>query len=99
MLRGTENLLDAAGLHRLAAIHDQHPIGDIGHHPHVVGDKDYPHRHLLLQDGDKLQNLRLNGDIQRRGRLVGNQHRRPTGERHGDHHPLAHAAGELVRIA
>ncbi len=32
--------------------------------------------------------------IQRRGWLIGYQHRRPTGERHGDHHPLAHAAGE-----
>ena len=99
MLRRTKDLLNAAGLYRLTAIHHQHPIGDIGHDAHIVGDKDHPHRHLLLQDGNELQNLRLDGDIQRRGWLIGYQHRRPTGERHGDHHPLAHAAGELVRIA
>jgi hypothetical protein len=32
------------------------------------------------------------------GRLVGDQDVRPVGERHRDHHPLALAAGELVRI-
>ena len=99
VLRRTKDLLNAAGLYRLTAIHHQHPIGDIGHDAHIVGDKDHPHRHLLLQNGNELQNLRLDGDIQRRGWLIGYQHRRPTGERHGDHHPLAHAAGELVRIA
>ena len=99
VLRRTKDLLNAAGLYRLAAIHHQHPIGDIGHDAHIVGDKDHPHRHLLLQNGNELQNLRLDGDIQRRGWLIGYQHRRPTGERHGDHHPLTHAAGELVRIA
>ncbi|MCQ4034138.1 hypothetical protein FK513_32790, partial [Klebsiella pneumoniae] len=33
-------------------------------------DKDHPHRHLLLQNGNELQNLRLDGDIQRRGWLI-----------------------------
>jgi hypothetical protein len=35
---------------------------------------------------------------QRRGGLVGDQHVRVVGERHGDHHPLALAAGQFVRI-
>ena len=33
-----------------------------------------------------------------RSGLVGDQQARLAGERHSDHHPLAHAAGELVRI-
>ena len=44
------------------------------------------------------QHLRLDGDVERGGRLVGDQHRGAAGDRHGDHHALAHAAGELVRI-
>ncbi len=40
----------------------------------------------LLQE---LQNLRLNGDIERRRRLVRDQEVGLIGKRHGDHHALA----------
>ena len=56
-----------------------------------------PRRRLQLLE--KLEDLRLDGDIQRGGRLVGDEQVRLVGERHGDHHALALAAGELVRIA
>ena len=46
----------------------------------------------------ELQDLRLRGDVERGGRLVGDQERRLEHERHRDHDPLALAAGELVRI-
>ena len=46
----------------------------------------------------QVQDLRLRGHVERRGRLVGDQDARIAGERHGDHHPLAQAAGELERI-
>ena len=35
-------------------------------------------------------------DVERRGRLVGDQQLRLAGERHGDHHALAHAARECM---
>ena len=44
------------------------------------------------------EDLRLHGDVESRGRLVGDQHLRIAGERDGDHDALAHPAGELVRI-
>ena len=44
------------------------------------------------------EHLRLHRDIERRGRLVGDQHRGLAGDRHGDHHALAHAARQLMRI-
>src|SRR5262249_53032736 len=47
---------------------------------------------------EQLQNLRLNGHVERGGRLVGDQEVRIAGQRHGDHHALAHAARELMRI-
>ena len=52
----------------------------------------------LLQLQHQVEDLRLDGDVERGGRLVGDQQRRIAGQRHGDHHALAHAAGELVRI-
>ena len=47
---------------------------------------------------DQIENLRLDGDVERRRRLVCDQQARITGERHGDHHALAHAAGHFMRI-
>ena len=44
------------------------------------------------------EDLRLDRDVERRRRLVGDQQQRIAGQRHGDHHALAHAAGQLVRI-
>ena len=51
-----------------------------------------------LQFAQQVEDLRLDGDVERRRRLVGDQDVRLVGERHGDHHALALAAGELMRI-
>ena len=52
----------------------------------------------LLELAHQIEDLRLDGHVEGRGRLVGDQELRIAGERHGDHHPLPHAAGELMRI-
>ena len=52
----------------------------------------------LLQVADQLQDLRLRRDVERGGRLVGDQQLRLERQRHGDHRALALAAGELMRI-
>ena len=51
----------------------------------------------LLGRLEHLEDLRLDGDVEGRGRLVGDDDVGVVGDGHGDHHPLAHAAGELVR--
>ena len=51
-----------------------------------------------LEALEQLQDLRLGGDVERGRRLVGDQQLRLVGERHRDHRPLAHPAGELVRV-
>ena len=53
---------------------------------------------LALQVAHQVEDLRLHGDVQRGGRLVGDQQLGVAGQRHGDHRALAHAAGELVRV-
>ena len=45
-----------------------------------------------------VQDLRLDGDVERGGGLVGDDQVGLVEERDGDRHALAHAAGELVRI-
>ncbi len=40
----------------------------------------------------------LHGDVESRGRFVGDQQLRLASQRHGQHHSLSLAAGELVRI-
>ena len=52
----------------------------------------------LLQVAQQGQDLRLDGHVQRGGRLVGDQQVGVVGERHGDHHALALSAGQFVRI-
>ena len=88
-----------AALHRAARIHHHHPVGEFGDHPHVVGDEYDGRLVIALQLADQVENLRLHGDIERRGRLVGDQQGRIARQRHGDHRALPHAARELVRIA
>ena len=56
------------------------------------------HAELVAQAHQQLEDLRLDGDVERRGGLVGDQELRVAGERHRDHDPLAQPARELVRI-
>ncbi|MPM17173.1 hypothetical protein SDC9_63561 [bioreactor metagenome] len=61
-------------------------------------DEDDAHVGFLLQGLHKLQNLRLDGHVQGGGGLVGDEQLGLAGQGDGDHHPLAHTAGELVGI-
>ena len=48
---------------------------------------------------EHFEDLGLDRDVEGGRRLVGDDHVGVVGDRHRDHHPLAHAAGELVREA
>ena len=63
-----------------------------------MGDDNDGHVQLLLQRAQQIQNLGLDGHVQSGGGLVRNQQLRIAGQGHGDHHPLAHTAGELVGV-
>jgi hypothetical protein len=91
--------VDHVGLfHLLAGVHHHHAVAALGHHAQVVRDHHHAHAQLLLQALDELEDLRLDGHVQRGGRLVGDQHLGVAGQGQRDHHALAHAAGELVRV-
>ena len=63
-----------------------------------MGDHDDGHAQFRLQRLHQLQDLGLNGHVQRGGGLVSDQDIRLTGQCHGDHDALAHAAGKLVWV-
>ena len=63
-----------------------------------MGDQQRRHRPVVADPADQVDHRRLGGDVERAGGLVGDQQRRPPGEGHGDHRPLAHAARQLVGV-
>ncbi len=98
MLRIGEKLIDRCALDDLAGIHHCDLVADLGDHAEIVGDQDDCSAAGGLQFAHQVEDLRLQGDVKRGGRLVGDQKAGIAGQRHRDHHALAHAAGELVRI-
>ncbi len=98
VLRIGEDLGGRSGLDDLALGHDADPIGDLADDAEVVGDEQHGHAVLVLERLQKLEDLRLHRDVERRRRLVGDQELRPVGESHGYHHALALAARKLMRV-
>jgi hypothetical protein len=96
--RLVEELEHVRVLDHAPRVHHAHDVGVLRHHAEVVRDEHDAHVARRLQLAQQFQDLRLDGDVKRRGRLVGEQHPRAARERHRDHHALAHAAGELVRV-
>ena len=55
----------------LAGVEHRDPFRRLRHDAHVVGDQDQRHAGLLLQVEQEVEDLRLDGHVERRGRLVG----------------------------
>src|SRR5699024_19579 len=93
-----EDIVGSALFHHAAGVHDHHIVGHAGHHAKIVGDEHDGGVDLLLELHQKIQDLRLDGHVQGGGGLVGDDEAGVTGQGDGDHHSLAHAAGELVGV-
>ena len=93
-----ENAARRADFGRAAGIEHQDIVANLRRQPQVVGDEDHRRAVLLLHLGNELHDARLDGDVERGGRLVRDQQLGTAGECHGDQHALAHAAGQLVRV-
>ena len=94
-----EDVGGLAGLDDFAVLHHADPVGEFAHDGEVVGDEQERHAEIAFELGEQVEDLGLDGDVERGGGLVGDQQVGGVGEGHGDHHPLALAAGELVRVA
>ena len=96
--RGAEDARRPGPARAPAVAHHHHAVGDLADDAEVVADEQHAHAVLGLQPREQLHDLALDGDVERGGRLVGDQQLRLAGQRHGDHHALLLAARELVRI-
>ncbi len=83
----------------LPRVHDHQPVREVPDQRHVVGHEDDAEAEFGLQFLDLDHERALSDDVERRGRLVHDHQVRGEEQGHGDHGPLAHAAGELVRVA
>ena len=86
-------------LHDAAEVHDDHFVGDQLDDGQVVRDEDVGDAGRFLQVHQQVQHLRLDRDVERRDRLVGDHQARLEHQRARDRDPLALAAREHVRIA
>jgi hypothetical protein len=82
-----------------AQVHDGQPVGDVPGQAEVVGDDQDGQAEVADQAQQQGQDLAPDRGVEARHRLVGHQHARLQGQRPGDHHPLALAARQLVRVA
>src|SRR5215472_4339730 len=93
-----EELLDRRQLHQLAGVEHNHLVADLRDHAELVGDQQDGAREIAAEIAQEIKDLRLEGHVERRGGLVGDQQVRLAQERHGDRDALAHAARELMGI-
>ena len=91
-------LARGAGLDDLTAPQHRDLVGDLGDDAEIVRDEKDAGAVLAAHLADQRQDLRLRGDVERGGGLVGDEQARVEYQRHRDHDPLALPAGELMRI-
>ena len=97
MARACKQRSNLAAFAEPAGIHHRHPVTGFRDHPEVVRDQHQRHAKFIDQTAQQAQDLVLNGHIERRGWLIGQQQSRIGGERDSDHGALAHSAGKFVR--
>ena len=80
-------------------VHHGDPVADVLDDAQVVRDEEVREAHLRLQVGHEVQDLRLDRQVERGYRLVGDDEARADRERTRDADTLTLAAAELVRVA
>src|SRR5579872_2000055 len=93
-----EQLLGRRQFHDLPSIHHRDPVHGLAHHAEVVRNEHEAHRQLPLQPSELPEDLGLDGHVERRRGLIGQEHRGAAREHDRQHDALALAAGELVRV-
>src|SRR5665213_335467 len=81
-----------------AQVHDADRAGNVTDNGQIVGDEEVRQSKLSLEPLEQVQDLRLNGYVERGYRLVQHNERRVHREGPGNPDPLPLATGELMRI-
>ena len=87
----------AAFLHFTAA-HDQNFMRYLTHQIQIMANEQQTHFALAMHLQQQINDLTLHRHIQRRGRLIGNQQRWFTRQRHGNHNALLLSARQFMWV-
>ncbi len=98
LARRREQLAHRSRLDDPAVAHHHHVVREVGHHAHVVRDEQHGRAALVAQPAQQVEDPGLDGDVQRRRRLVGDDRDRLLGEPHRDERALELTAGKLMRV-
>ena len=79
-----ENFLGVARLDDSAQVHDGHAVGHMPHHGQVMGNEDVGDSEFLLEVIEQVEDLRLDGKIQRGDRFIQDDDVRVEGQRTGN---------------
>ena len=96
--RRIEKTVRVGFFHDAAEVHHRNSRCHVLDGGEVVADQHVGQPELRAQILHQVQDLRLHGHVQGRGRLVANDHFRAVDQGPGDRDPLALPAGELVRM-
>ena len=91
--RGFRPLLEHA-----SRIKDAGAVADAIHHTEVVRDEQHRQSAAAPQRIEQVEDLRLDGDVERGRRLIENEQLGIADQRLRDQHALLHAAAQLMRI-
>jgi hypothetical protein len=78
--------------------HDGDAVRDLGDDGEIVGDEEHGEAEALAEIGEEVEDLRLDGDVEGGGGLVGNEQAGAIDDGHGDEDALALSAGELMGV-
>ncbi len=84
MHRVAEEFLPLGRFHQPATAHHGNPVGHVVDNRQIVRDEQVCQAEFLLQVFQQIQHLRLNGDVQRRDRLIADQQFGLQGQGAGD---------------
>src|SRR2546427_4287724 len=98
MLGVVEELAHRPLLDDLAGVHHRDPVAHLRDDTQVVRHEDQGNARLPLDVLEEIEVLRLDRDVEVRGRLVGDDEPRPAGQRDHPDDALAHAAAHLVWV-
>ena len=92
MLRIAEQQLDGRLFDDAAGIHHGDSIRHLCHHAEVMGDEEEREAETLLQISQQVEDLRLDGHVERGCRLIGDEEGRLARECEGNQRALPQAA-------
>ena len=99
MERVDVEVVGRSDLDDLAEVHHRDPVRDVADDGEVVRDEQVGQAELGLELLHEVDDLRLDGDVERRDRLVADEELRVQRERSCYADALSLASGELMRVA